>query len=86
LWRLDVAIEFHFGIEVASWSLWQRFQRYLLEYRQFGFSLDISRTKFPGDLFEKMRPQIEHASAAMLSWRLAKRVVMGSSDGKVINF
>src|SRR6476661_7885976 len=46
-------------------SLWQRFQRYFLEYRDLGFSLDISRMKFPDDLFEKMRPQIEHAFAAM---------------------
>jgi glucose-6-phosphate isomerase len=59
------AVEFHFGIEVASSSLWQRFQRYLLEYPKLGFSLDISKTKFPDDLFEKMRPQIEEAFAAM---------------------
>jgi glucose-6-phosphate isomerase len=28
---------------MAQSSLWQRFQRYLLEYQQHGFSLDISR-------------------------------------------
>lgn len=50
---------------MASSSLWQRFQQYLLEYRQLGFSLDISRMKFPDDLFEKMRPQMEQAFAAM---------------------
>src|SRR5438046_7036021 len=50
---------------MASSSLWQRFQTYLLEYRELGFSLDISRMKFPDDLFEEMRPQIEHAFAAM---------------------
>ena len=50
---------------MASSSLWQRFQRYFLEYRELGFSLDISRMKFPDDLFEKLRPQIEHAFAAM---------------------
>src|SRR5204863_4933350 len=50
---------------MAFSSLWQRFQRYFLEYRELGFSLDISRMKFPDDLFEKMRPQIEHAFAAM---------------------
>src|SRR5437879_9390339 len=50
---------------MASSSLWQRFQTYLLDYRELGFSLDISRMKFPDDLFEKMRPQIEHAFAAM---------------------
>ncbi len=36
-----------------------------MEHRELGFSLDISRMKFPDDLFEKMRPQIEHAFAAM---------------------
>ena len=50
---------------MASSLLWQRFQRYFLEYRELSFSLDISRMKFPDDLFEKMRPQIEHAFAAM---------------------
>ena len=62
---LDAAIEFHFGILMASSSLWQRFQRYFLEYRELGFSLDISRMKFPEDLFEKMQPRIERAIAAM---------------------
>ena len=50
---------------MASSSLWQRFQRYFLEYRELGFSLDISRMKFPEDLFEKMQPRIERAIAAM---------------------
>ena len=50
---------------MPSSSLWQRFQRYFLEYRELGFSLDISRMKFPDDLFEKLRPQIEHAFAEM---------------------
>ena len=50
---------------MAASSLWQRFQRHFLEYRDLGFSLDISRMKFPDDLFEKMGPQIEHAFAAM---------------------
>jgi glucose-6-phosphate isomerase len=50
---------------MASSSLWQRFQRYFLEYRDLGFSLDVGRMKFPDDLFEKMRRQIEHAFAAM---------------------
>src|SRR6188474_1741236 len=50
---------------MGSSSLWQRFQRYFLEYRDLGFSLDISRMKFPDDLFEKLQPQIEHAFAAM---------------------
>ena len=50
---------------MAASSLWQRFQRYFLEYRDLGFFLDISRMKFPDDLFEKMAPQTEHAFSAM---------------------
>src|SRR5262245_16069769 len=65
--RLDAAIEFTSLVRqaMASSSLWQRFQRYFLEYRELGFSLDISRMKFPEDMFDKMRPQIEQAFAAM---------------------
>jgi hypothetical protein len=44
---------------MASSSFWQRFQRYFLEYPELGFSLDISRMKFPEDLFERMRLQID---------------------------
>jgi len=36
---------------MASSSLWQRFQRYFLYYRDLDFSLDISRLKFPEDRF-----------------------------------
>src|SRR5438132_3403777 len=50
---------------MASSSLWQRFQRYLLYYRDLDFSLDISRMKFPEDFFGKMQPKIEKAFAAM---------------------
>jgi len=50
---------------VASSSLWQRFQQYFLRYSDLGFSIDISRMKFPDDFFEKMRPKIDRALAAM---------------------
>src|SRR5262245_55619917 len=50
---------------MASSSLWQRFQRYFLNYRGLGFSLDISWMKFPDDFFEKMQPKIDKAFAAM---------------------
>jgi glucose-6-phosphate isomerase len=55
----------YFHILMSSSSLWQRFQQYFLYYRDLGFSLDISRMKFPDDFFEKMRPKIDKASAAM---------------------
>jgi glucose-6-phosphate isomerase len=50
---------------MASSSLWQRFQRYLLCYRDLDFSLDISRINFPDDFFDKMQPKIEKAFASM---------------------
>jgi glucose-6-phosphate isomerase len=50
---------------MSSSSLWQRFQQYFLYYRDLGFSLDISRMKFPDDFFEKMQPKIDKAFASM---------------------
>src|SRR6266704_3002827 len=50
---------------MPSSSLWQRFQRYFLYYRDLDFSLDISRLKFPEDFFEKMQPKIGKAFASM---------------------
>src|SRR2546421_437087 len=50
---------------MASSSLWQRFQQYFLRYDELGFSIDISRMKFPDDFFDKMRPNIDKAFAAM---------------------
>src|SRR3989441_8294629 len=50
---------------MASSSLWQRFQQYFLRYDDLGFSIDISRLKFPDDFFDKMRPRIDKAFTAM---------------------
>jgi glucose-6-phosphate isomerase len=50
---------------MASAALWQRFQQYFLRYDELGVSIDISRMKFPDDFFEKMRPKIDKAFAAM---------------------
>src|SRR5206468_1423280 len=57
-------MSFNIG-SMSSSSLWQRFQQYFLYYRDPAFSLDISRMKFPDDFFEKMRPKIDNAFAAM---------------------
>ena len=46
-------------------SLWQRFQQYYLRYDDLGFSVDISRMRFADGFFEKMRPEVEQAFAAM---------------------
>src|ERR1041384_2737988 len=50
---------------MASAALWQRFQRYFLRYNDLGFSIDISRMKFPDEFFGQMQPKIEKAFAAM---------------------
>src|SRR5947207_14551520 len=50
---------------MAYSSLWQRFQQYFLRYDDLGFSIDISRMKFPDDFFEKMGSKIDKAFAAM---------------------
>lgn len=57
--------DFYSTNTMPSSSLWQRFQQYFLYYRDLGFSLDISRMKFPDDFFEKMQPKIDKAFAAM---------------------
>jgi glucose-6-phosphate isomerase len=50
---------------MASSSLWQRFQQYFLRYDDLGFSIDISRMKFPDGFFDQMRPKVEKAFSAM---------------------
>src|ERR1041384_7369294 len=50
---------------MASSSLWQRFQQHFLRYDELGFSIDISRMKFPDDFFGRMRPKIDKAFAVM---------------------
>src|SRR5207244_2662155 len=52
-------------VSMSSSSLWQRFQRYFLYYRDLDFSFDISRMKFPDDFFETMGPKIDKAFTAM---------------------
>src|SRR3954471_5617125 len=50
---------------MASTSLWPRFQKYFLRYDDLGFSLDISRMRFPDGFFQTMQPLVEKAFAAM---------------------
>lgn len=50
---------------MATNSLWQRYQDYYLAYDELGFSLDISRMRFPDGFFDTMRPKMEKAFAAM---------------------
>ena len=46
-------------------ELWERYQRYLCLVPSVGFSLDVSRMRFPEDFLERMRPHMEKAFSAM---------------------
>ena len=46
-------------------ALWQRFQDHFVKYNELGFSIDISRMRFPDGFFEKMQPAVKAAFAAM---------------------
>src|SRR5947207_10545493 len=46
-------------------SLWPRFQKYFLRYDVLDFSIDISRMRFADGFFDKMKPLVEKAVAAM---------------------
>jgi glucose-6-phosphate isomerase len=46
-------------------SLWERFQKYFLQYDDLEFSIDICRMRFADDFFKKMQPRIDCAFAAM---------------------
>src|SRR6476659_1557988 len=50
---------------MATQSLWRRFQQYFLRYDDLGFSIDISRMRFPDDFLEKMEPKAKQAFAVM---------------------
>lgn len=50
---------------MASSSLWPRFQKYFLSYDELGFSLDISRMRFPDEFFQTMQARVDKAFAAM---------------------
>ena len=50
---------------MAAASLWTRFQQYFLRYDDLGFSIDISRMRFPGTFFETMAPRTGKAFADM---------------------
>src|SRR5438552_7118840 len=60
-----VSGDLHILNAMASSSLWQRFQQYILHYGDLDFSIDISRMKFPDDFFDKMRSKTDKAFAAM---------------------
>src|SRR5882724_9977940 len=69
---------------MASSSLWQRFQQYFLRYDDLGFSIDISRMKFPDGFFDQMRPKIEKAFSAMRDLKQAELPIPTKNEWLVI--
>lgn len=48
-------------------SLWKRFQAYTIRYQDLGISLDVSRMRFPDDLFSKLNSRIQSSFDAMVA-------------------
>jgi glucose-6-phosphate isomerase len=46
-------------------ELWERYQRYLCVVPSVGFTLDVSRMRFPADFLERMRPLMDKAFTDM---------------------
>src|SRR5438045_4689531 len=46
-------------------SLWQRFQKYFLRYKDIGFTIDISRMRFPDDFLRSMGARAQKAFSEM---------------------
>ena len=46
-------------------SLWQRFQKYFLRYNDIGFTIDISRMRFPDDFLQSMGLRAQRAFSEM---------------------
>ena len=63
-------------------SLWQRFQRYYLRYDDLGFSIDISRMRFPEGFFEAMKPKIGEAFTAMQ--QLEKGAIANPDENRMV--
>ncbi|PZR75114.1 MAG: glucose-6-phosphate isomerase [Chthoniobacterales bacterium] len=67
---------------MASNSLWPRFQEYFLRYDDLDFSIDISRMRFPDGFFERMRPLMEKAFAAMRE--LEAGAIANPDEGRMV--
>lgn len=46
-------------------QLWERFQKYYVEFPEIGLALDLSRMTFPDDLFSSMEPRLQQAYRSM---------------------
>ncbi len=63
-------------------NLWERFQKYFLRSEALGFSIDISRMKFPDDFFAKMEGAAQSAFAEMRD--LEKGEIVNKDEGRMV--
>jgi glucose-6-phosphate isomerase len=63
-------------------SLWQRFQTYFLRYDAIGFSLDISRMRFPDDFLSSMGARAQKAFSEMR--QLESGAIANPDEGRMV--
>jgi len=63
-------------------SLWQRFQTYFLRYDAIGFSLDISRMRFPDDFLSSMGARAQKAFSEMR--QLESGTITNPDEGRMV--
>jgi len=67
---------------MSTTLLWDRFRQYFLRYSDFGFTLDISRMRFPDGFFEAMQPKAAHAFDAMRA--LEAGAIANPDEGRMV--
>jgi glucose-6-phosphate isomerase len=62
--------------------LWERYQKYYCHYPSLGLALDISRMKFPSNYFDRMKPRLTSAFAAMK--KLEKGAIANPDEKRMV--
>jgi glucose-6-phosphate isomerase len=63
-------------------SLWNRFQSYFIRYNDLGISLDVSRMRFPDDLFSSLNARIRSSFESMTA--LEKGSIANPDEGRMV--
>lgn len=63
-------------------ELWERFQKYYVEFPEIGLALDISRMNFTDDFFERMSPKMQKAFADMAA--LEKGAIANPDENRMV--
>ncbi len=63
-------------------SLWNRFQAYFIRYNDLGISLDVSRMRFPEDLFSNLNARIRASFESMAA--LEKGSLANPDEGRMV--